>query len=191
MMNDNYKISFSAFLQKLLALAGFLFLVCGAQAVAANLENQYQLSTGDRIHIKVYNEEDLTVETELDASGVVNYSYVGPIRISGKSTREVEKLISDKLRNGYLNNPVVSVSIIEYRPFFINGEVKKPGGYSYQPGLTLEKAISLAGGMTERASKSKMYVIRETEGALAKRKKIRLGDLVRPGDIVTIDEGFF
>ncbi|HET8704841.1 MAG TPA: SLBB domain-containing protein, partial [Pseudomonadales bacterium] len=98
--------------------------------------------------------------------------------------------ITTRLKDGYLVNPSVSVAVISYRQFFINGEVKQAGGYAYQPGLTLRKAIALAGGVTERASSSKITVIHENDGE-RKPKPISLDDVLRPGDIITVYQSFF
>lgn len=76
-----------------------------------------------------------------------------PNSLEGKTLEEVKTTIHDGLLDGYLINPNVSVSILEYRPFFVNGQVMKPGSYPYHPGLTVNKAITIAGGFTERASK--------------------------------------
>ena len=94
------------------------------------------------------------------------------------------------LKGDYLIDPKVSVRIIEYRDFFVNGEVKKPGGYPFKPGLTLRKAVAVAGGLTERASESRITVIREQDG---EKEKLRasMDTPVMPGDIITIDQSFF
>ncbi len=155
---------------------------------SVTLGNSYQLDTGDEILIKVYDEDDLTVETRLNDRGRINYSYLGELEISGRTTREVEELITGKLKDGYLLNPSVSVTVVEYRPFFINGEVSSPADYPYQPGLTLEKAVSIAGGFTDRASRRKIYLLR---GESDKRSRIGFQDRIEPGDIVTVEEGFF
>ena len=115
--------------------------------------DSYRLGTGDRIFIQVFDEQDLTMETRVSSSGVINYSFLGQLQVAGRNSGELENEITGLLRDGYLVNPSVNVSVLEYRPFFINGEVVRPGGYPYQPGLTLEKAIALAGGLTDRASK--------------------------------------
>ncbi len=159
-------------------------------AIAADIK-QYRIGTGDTIHIKVSNEEDLELESRVDESGEINYHYLGSIQITGYSTQQLESIITERLRDGYLRNPSVRVSIVEYRPFFINGQVKSPDSYPYQPGLNLDKAISIAGGLTDRASKRKMFLIRETPTGSTARQRIRLADDVLPGDIITIEEGFF
>jgi len=172
-------------IRKLLAV---IVLITPWAVQAADIGSSYKLDTGDMISIKVYDENDLTVETRLNDRGRINYSYLGELEISGKTTQEVEELVASKLKEGYLLNPSVSVTVLEYRPFFINGEVTSPGDYPYQPGLTLEKAVSIAGGFTDRASRRKIYLLR---GDSDKRSRIGFQDAIEPGDIVTVEEGFF
>lgn len=151
----------------------------------------YRLSAGDVISIRVLGEEDLSKEKiRLTDAGSVSHPALGEIRALGLTTGELEKIVADGLRGRYLVNPKVSVSIEEYRPFYINGMVEKPGGYPYQPGLTVRKAASLAGGFRERASVSKIYIIREKD-ASQRSQNADLNTLVMPGDIVTVDESFF
>jgi len=82
------------------------------------------------------------------------------------------------------------VSVVKYRPFFVNGEVKAPGGVDFQPGLTLRKAIALAGGFTERANKSSILLIADSDPDL-KEQKVDLSYKVQPGDIFTVKDTFF
>ena len=152
--------------------------------------NQYRLGAGDLVKITVYGQEDLTLETRLSEVGVVNYPYLGAIVILGMSLSELESYIYNGLKPDYLVEPSVSVSIMEYRPFFINGEVEMPGGYAYQPGLTIDKAAALAGGYTERASKTKIFIVREINGEQVTLSAERTGAIL-PGDIITIEQSFF
>jgi len=103
---------------------------------------------------------------------------------------ELEAYIYTGLKGDYLIEPSVSVSILEYRPFFINGEVEKPGGYAFQPGLTIDKAAALAGGYTERASKTKIYIDREVNGRTVQLTGERSMPIL-PGDIINIEQSFF
>ena len=82
------------------------------------------------------------------------------------------------------------MTIEEYRPFFVNGQVEKSGAYPFQPGLTIRKAISLAGGFKERASKEKIFVIREDDKTQTP-VKVDQSTIVSPGDIITVEESFF
>lgn len=155
-----------------------------------SLLNQYKLGSGDLVKINVYGQDDLTLETRLTDIGVVNYPYLGEIKLTGITVSELEAYIYTGLKGDYLIEPSVSVSILEYRPFFINGEVEKPGGYAFQPGLTIDKAAALAGGYTERASKTKIYIDREVEGRTIQLVGERSMPIL-PGDIINIEQSFF
>ncbi len=157
--------------------------------VSIAAENTYKLGTGDRIKITVYGEKDLTMETTLNDDGVINYPFLGEIAVEGMTVKQLENKIYKNLKGDYLVNPNVHVSIETYRPFFINGQVKKPGGYPYQPGLTLRRAISLAGGYTERASKKNTFIVHQNkpETRIRARQSMR----IQPGDTITVEESFF
>lgn len=152
--------------------------------------NDYTLGSGDVVKIEVFGQADLTVETRLSNIGIISYPFLGDIRLSGKTVDEIESLIDKGLRGDYLVDPLVSVSIVEHRPFFIDGEVQSPGGYPFQPGLSIDKAVALAGGYTERANKNNIVVRRLVNGQ-EQRFQLRSKDSVFPGDIITIEASFF
>lgn len=153
--------------------------------------SRYQLGSGDVISITVFGEEDLKLQKmRLTDAGTISYPVLGELKILGLTVGELEKLITDGLKGRYLVNPRVSVSVDEYRPFFINGQVERGGGYPFQPGLTVRKAVTLAGGFKERASKEKIFIIRDKERN-AKPVKVDLDTPVHPGDIITVEESFF
>ena len=175
---------------------GLALLMCSGKiwgqgaALIGDAKAHYVLGTGDRIFIQVFDEPDLTMDALVNDSGVINYSYVGSVQVAGKTLVEIEQEITAILSDGYLVSPSVNVSMREYRPFFINGEVRQPGGYPYQPGLTVDRAIAIAGGLTDRASKRKMFLVSDSQKD-GKRRKVSMNATVEPGDIITIDEGFF
>ena len=152
--------------------------------------SKYTLASGDIIQIQVYGEQELSVEARLSDAGTIIYPFLGELKLAGKTIGEVEQLVTTGLQGDYLVTPRVSVKVDEYRQFYVNGQVKSPGGYAYQPGLTVQRAVSLAGGFTERASRSKIFIVKEgdSSGALTRSK---LNSLVRPGDILIIEESFF
>lgn len=151
----------------------------------------YKLSAGDVISIRVLGEDDLNREKiRLTDAGSISYPALGEIRVMNMTIGDLEKIITDGLRGRFLVNPKVSVQIDEYRPFYINGMVDKPGGYPFQPGLTVRKAASLAGGFKERASVNKVFIIRESDPA-QRSQNANLNSPVYPGDIVTVEESFF
>ena len=150
--------------------------------------SDYLLGSGDKISIKVFGEEELSSEFTLSDAGTISYPFLGEINALDKTIGQLSKQITRKLADGYIVNPNVNIQVIGYREFYINGEVQKPGAYPYQPGLTLQKAAALAGGYTERASRSKIYVM--SEGA-SKRSKVRASHKIQPGDVITIEDSFF
>jgi polysaccharide export outer membrane protein len=151
----------------------------------------YQIGVGDLIRIQVHDEDDLTVQTRLDSKGTITYPFLGELRVAGSTVRELEGQIADGLKSkDYLLAPEVQVVVIEYRPFYVTGEVTKPGGYPYIPDLTVQKAVSLAGGFTQYASERTMYLIRE-KSPDRRREKAHLDTEVLPGDTLIIGEGLF
>lgn len=185
-----YEYRFTA-LKSVVTFCGAMFLAsAAAQDAGIDVNSDYILGNGDRIAIQVFDEPDLTMELQVSASGVINYSYVGTVEVAGQTPKQIEEQITQILADGYLINPSVNVNITQYRPFFVNGEVRNPGGYAYQPGLTVARAIALAGGLTDRASKRKMYLV---EGGSSNNDRVRvdMDRTIEPGDVITIDEGFF
>lgn len=151
----------------------------------------YRMGTGDVISIRVFGEPDLSVSNvRLTEVGTIFLPTLGETKVGGLTLTEVERAVADRLRGRILVNPRVSVSVEQYRPFFINGMVRSPGAYPYQPGLTVRKASSLAGGLHERASLRKIFVIRADDPS-QKQERIGIDSVVFPGDIVTIEESFF
>ncbi|WP_247664822.1 polysaccharide biosynthesis/export family protein [Pseudoalteromonas sp. MMG010] len=166
----------------------FIYFIFSINLFANDIDN-YQLGAGDKVLIKVFGQSDLDVEALLSISGLVNYPFLGEIKLTSLTVKEVEGLITQGLKAGYLNNPNVYVQVIEYRPFYIHGEVKKPGAYPYQIGMTVNQAVALAGGLTERASESKIYLFKErakSEGLL-----VKLSSVVGAGDTIRINQRLF
>lgn len=162
----------------------------GTGPAHAAMVDDYRLGSGDVISIRVYGEDDLTREkVRLTESGILTLPF-GDLNARGLTVKELEKTIADGLRGRFLVNPRVSVTIEEYRPFFINGQVGNPGRYPYQPGLNVRKAVSIAGGFKERASMNKIFVVREGDKNQAPAK-VDLNSPVGPGDAITVEESFF
>jgi len=160
-------------------------------AFSVSALSSYRLASGDVISIQVFGEDDLSREKiRLSDAGTISYPVLGEIRVLGITAGDLEQLITDGLRGKYLVNPKVSVSIQEYRQFYVNGQVEKPGGYSYIPGLTVRKAVSLAGGFKERADKGNIFIIHDSDSS-QKPDRVDQGATVLPGDIITVEESFF
>lgn len=151
----------------------------------------YQLAPGDIILVDVFAEPELSKEYTVDESGAVSFSLIGEVSVIGLRTKEVEAVLKKRLEAGYLVNPKLNVTVKSYRAVYINGQVRSPNGYPFVPGMTVRKLISLAGGFTERASRSRIFVIADNAGANEKPKKVKLDATVRPGDIISVEESFF
>lgn len=164
-------------------------LISWSSWVSAQGESNYLLGPGDKIIIQVYGEEELKIETQLTDSGKINYPFLGEIMAKGLSIKQLESRIYNGLKGDYFVEPNVFVGMVEYRPFFIHGEVKLPGGYPYQPGMTVNQAVALAGGLTERASKEKIFITREANKS--KQENANLNTKVNAGDTITIEQRFF
>jgi polysaccharide export outer membrane protein len=170
-------------------ILGLLLIHVGFAQAEGN--SQYKLASGDVIRINVFGEKDLSFEKlRLTDAGTFSYPFIGEVQAKGKTAAEIEQIIIGKLKGDYLVDPRVSVSVLQYREFFISGEVKIPGGYPFQPGLTLRRAVALAGGLTERASDKRITIIRDSDASRTP-ESATLDTLVMPGDTITIDQGFF
>ena len=152
--------------------------------------NPYILGSGDTVKIHVFQEPDLSIEVKISDNGTVNFPLIGYIKIAGLSSEETEALLNRKLRGDYLIDPQISVSVIRHRPFFITGAIRSPGSYEYQPGMSVRQAIAIAGDFTDRASRSKIYIIKENESS-KDRRKIKLDEPIGPGDTITVRESLF
>jgi protein involved in polysaccharide export with SLBB domain len=174
------------------AIVLIALLVQGAAfAQSAPELSSYKLGPGDQISIRVLGEDDLKREkVRLSDASTVSFPVLGEIKVKGMTVGALEDYITKGLKGRYLLDPKVTVAIEEYRNFFVNGEVDKPGGYPYSPGLTVRKAISIAGGFKERASREKVSIIRDDDSTQT-AKKVDLNAPVLPGDILTIEASFF
>jgi|TARA_Y100000780_G_scaffold232029_1_gene260531 polysaccharide export outer membrane protein len=149
----------------------------------------YVLGAGDKVEIKVFGQSDLEVTALLGNSGEVNYPFLGKVKLAGLNTSEVEQVITQGLQPDYLVNPNVYVQVVQYRPFYIHGEVENPGAYPYQPAMTVNQAIALAGGLTERASTDKIFIFKEQ--TKQQQQKGSLNSQIAAGDTIKIEQRLF
>jgi polysaccharide export outer membrane protein len=153
-------------------------------------DNDYHLSVDDQISVSIFNEPELSIENvKISTSGRISMPLIGQVNVKGFTVTALEDELVSLYLKGYLKKPNVTVTITEYRPFYISGEVKKPGSYPYRKELTIEKAVALAGGFTERASRSAISLVSEEETGNV--TSAPLTNAVKPGDIITVNESFF
>jgi len=160
------------------------------ETVKSRVSN-YRLGVGDKIRIQVYGEPDLSIETKLTDAGTIPYPVLGEIKVIDLTIGELTTVIVKGLKDDYLIDPIVTVNIVEYRPFYIDGEIKNPGAYPYQPGLTVYKAVAIAGGFTQRASRTDIYITREQDPPSRKPRPANINSPINPGDIIAVEESFF
>ncbi|MCA4020943.1 polysaccharide biosynthesis/export family protein [Vibrio vulnificus] len=151
--------------------------------------DDYLLGTGDKIEIIVYGEDDLSMKLKIGKAGLVNFPYIGEVKLTGKTPSEIETEIENRLRGDYLLNPMVTVNLESFRLFYISGEVEQPNGYEYQPRLTVEQAIAMAGGFTDRADKGDINI--RSGSTLELIEDVELTHPVNPGDTVIVEQSFF
>ncbi len=153
-------------------------------------DDNYKLGTGDKLKVTVYGEDDLSGEVFVDGSGQVQLPLVGQVNAAGLTVHEFVKEVTQILGTKYLKDPKVSVQIENYRPFYIMGEVNKPGEYPYESGMSVLGAVALAGGYTYRANDSDVYIRRDGSPREQDLPATALTK-INPGDIVRIPERIF
>lgn len=150
-----------------------------------------RMQAGDRAKIVVYGEDKLTGDFEVDASGNIVMPLVGVVRVAGLTKRELEDVLRRRLRDGQiLLSPQVSVDMTSKRPFYVIGEVEKPGEYAYRSGLDAFSAVAVAGGFTYRASKGKIQVRRAGEKAFTEYS-LSPDIPIYAGDLINVPERYF
>ena len=126
----------------------------------SSVNEEYKLGSGDLIKITVFNQEDLSGEYTINGAGKIALPLIGDVETKDLTVKQVEQGIANKLKPDYLLNPRVNVQVLNYRPFYILGEVKGPQSYPYVDGMTYLNAVAIAGGFTYRAKEDHVMVIR-------------------------------
>jgi len=157
---------------------------------AALSDPNYKLGSGDRVRVIVYGQEDLSGEFRVDGNGKVALPLVGTVDAGGKSVGQFEKSVISALKPDYLQDPRVSVEVLTYRPFYIVGEVQKPGNYPYTDGMTVINAVAMAGGFTYRA-KDDDFTINRGNDKSGGEEEADQNTKVHPGDVITVPERWF
>lgn len=161
-----------------------------APSAAPAVAQDYKLGVSDKVRIVVYNEPTLSGEFPVNANGAIAVPLIGDVRALGQTTTELAREIETRLADGLLRDPKVSIDVTSFRPFYILGEVNKPGEYPYSTGLSVLNAVATAQGFTYRAEKRRVYIksAGETE---EKKQQLDPSAMVKPGDTIRIGERFF
>jgi len=150
----------------------------------------YRLGSGDKVRVTVFNEKDLSGDFDVNDQGLVALPLIGQVRVGGLTLSDTENLITQKYGQNYLVNPRVNVEVLNYRPFFILGEVKSPGSYPFVHGMSIVNAVALAGGYTPRANRDRIVVKRASNPG-AGEQPVQEDSSVLPGDVIRVLERFF
>lgn len=161
-------------------------------AMVADPDAEYRLSAGDKVRVIVFGEETLTGEYVITSGGNLTFPLVGTIAATDKTVEQLQSTLATALNDGYVNNPRVSIQVVSFRPYYILGEVNRPGEYPVSTGLTLEQAVASAGGYTYRANTKRAFLKRSNETQerpIAVRGAAPV--IVRAGDTIRILERRF
>ena len=159
--------------------------------IAAGDRATNKLGPNDKVRIIVFGQPTLTGEYTLDGNGVLAFPLIGNIPASGSTTAELQKAIAAKLEPEYLINPSVSAEIVTRRPFYVIGEVQKPGNYPYVSDMTAINAVAMAGGFTYRARKNDFYIRRLDKDGRMVRIEAKAGTVLQAGDTLEVRERLF
>ncbi|MBU1210611.1 MAG: polysaccharide export protein [Alphaproteobacteria bacterium] len=161
----------------------------GPKAVA-EADGPYLLDSGDRLRIFVYGQPNLSRTYIVDHAGQIPIPLIGTVFARGLTTNGLASAIRDRLGAEYVRDPQVTVDILQNRPFFILGEVRNAGQYPYVSGMTVETAVAIAGGYSERASQRSFRITRRIDG-LVEEIEAPADYVVKAGDTVFVYERFF
>ena len=160
-----------------------------AATSATDAPDVYRLGTGDKVRVIVFGEADLSGEFEIDTTGRISLQLIGLVQAAGLSSEELKAEIEHRLTGGYLLKPSVAVEVLTYRPFYVLGEVNAPGSFPYVSGMTVLKAVAIAGGFTPRARKGQVELL--PRGDQSRLVKVGPETRLEPGDVVRVGERIF
>jgi polysaccharide export outer membrane protein len=152
--------------------------------------DDYRLGPRDKVRIIVYGEPNLSGEFFVSGNGQISFPLVGDVEAANSTVAEFQARLENALRQGYLKEPRVSAEVLTYRPFYILGEVNKPGEYPYTNGLNVLNAVATAGGFTYRANQHKVF-IKRSDHPDEETYELTPETMVAPGDMIRIGERFF
>ncbi len=152
---------------------------------------EYRVAPGDKIRVVVLSDTELSGDYEVDSTGVIAPRMAGRVSVVGMTTAEIEAMLRDRYRtDGLLRNPKLTVDLTARRPFYIHGEVSRPGSFPYVSGINVVQAVTIAGGYTRRASKTRITVKRFNSTA-GEEETVTEDTPVGPGDVIFVPERWF
>ena len=162
----------------------------GLNATTSGSMTELRLAPGDKVRVTVFGEDKLSGEYQIDNAGSLSLPLAGTIRGAGLTKTELEDSLTRQFKGEYLRNPKVTVDVTSFRPFYVLGEVSRPGEYPYRSGLNVLSAMAIAGGATYRASTSKVLIQRSGSTEMTEYPQATTV-FILPGDVVRVPERFF
>ena len=160
-----------------------------------------RIGAEDTFDVRVYSEPELSGTFRVATDGTIDYPLVGRVQVAGLRTGEVQQMLVSKLKDRFLKDPQVVVTIKERNSQKISvfGQVARPGQVSYYPKMTIVDAIASAGGFTGIAAKNSVNLRREVAGKVESHvypvADITEGRsqnvMMLPGDVLVVDERVF
>jgi polysaccharide export outer membrane protein len=173
-----------------LAVGGCATPVARVPDAFAEAGDPYLLAPGDRVRVIVFGQDNLSNIYGVDPSGRLSLPLIGAIPAQGSTTRDIERVIEGKLRAGFVREPKVSVEIDVFRPFYVLGEVTNAGQFPFVAGMTVQKAIAIAGGFAPRAYRHRVELTRIVNGQ-SLTGEVPIDYPIKPGDTVVVRERWF
>ena len=179
----------------LLAAGNFFITGCASSGTLPALSlstngTSYALGAGDKLRITVYGEERLTGEYLIDGSGAIAFPLIGAVVAKGLTGPALAERLQLALSKGYLDNPSIAIDVLNFRPYYILGEVNKPGEYQFVEGLTIFSAVAKSEGFTYRADENRIFIRHKNESSET-LYRLDGSTPVQPGDTVRVLERRF
>jgi protein involved in polysaccharide export with SLBB domain len=159
-------------------------------STVSSVAPDYRLGPGDKLKVAVFGVDSLGGEFEVPGDGTISLPLIGQTRAAGLTVLQLQGRIETALKDGYVKDPHVSVQVLNYRPFYILGEVNKPGEYAYTDRLTVLNAVAEAGGFTYRA-RTRIFRRRHIDDPHEITEALTANSRVEPGDTIRIQERSF
>ena len=158
-----------------------------------SMAQDYRVGEADVLQITVYEHEDLTTTVRVSGDGRITFPLLGQLKVIDLTVTQIAEKLEKELADGYIVNPQVNVFIEDFRSrvYYVTGEVEKPDAYKYEGETTVLRAITIAGGFTEVASKSKVKIVRKENNKEKIIKRARMDEIVLPNDVIVVPESFF
>jgi len=159
-------------------------------AAAAQSGEAYRLGLSDKVRINIFGQSELSGEYQVTGAGTVSMPLIGDVPAVGLTAKQLETRLTERYADGYLKDPSIVVEVYDFRPYYVLGEVERPGSFPAREGVTLLGAIATAGGYTYRANQNRVFIQRagdDTEYEVDPRASIT----INPGDVIRIGERYF